>query len=154
MLLNLLTGDASDFSTVSFTSSVGAAVVFVVRELPALGPPKLGLWKRFLEPNFGASVDSAAPDGASVVVDAFPWNRKRFGLRPAVNAPRPRGASVVVVVVVVSGSAQFIVVFIIIFIIPLVSFDLLFMQTLLLKSRNSNLLMIKEVNSAEPTELI
>lgn len=87
---------ASLFSTVSLTSS-GALVeanVFVERE-PEFRDENEdeGRLNRFL--GFDDSVDASAAED-SVDVGLFDWNLKR--LRPAVNPPRPFGASVEVVV--------------------------------------------------------
>lgn len=88
--------------TSSATAGTDADGVVLEKREPLLrAVPNEGRLKRPFR-----DVDSAA--GASVVVVCgFPWNLKRFALRPAFKAPRAfeTGASVVVVVVVVVGSS-------------------------------------------------
>ena len=97
---------ASFFSTVSLASS-GADVVFVARE-PLLRDENEddGRLNRFL------GFSEVASTEASVDEATLGWSLNR--LRPAVNAPRPRGASVVVVgasvVEVVLGASVVVVV--------------------------------------------
>lgn len=77
-------------------------MVFENRDPLLRADPNEGRLKRPL-----SDVDSAGD--SVVVVCAFPWNLKRFELRPAFKAPRPLGDSVLVVVVEVVVGASVVV---------------------------------------------
>lgn len=96
LLVDALLNFDSTFSALYCGSGAAVVVTLLARE-PVLRPENDddGRLKRFLP--LPDSVEASAGD--SVALALFGVMRKR--LRPAVNPPRPRGASVVVVVVVV-----------------------------------------------------